>query len=193
MRHLLLPDKCISRRHRHNDFLISTMVVINYVSQERLARNPWWLSYSRSFSRKRLIMLLCTRCSRILQVTDVRETSQIFYHHSWTGVQCVLLSNLLVHVFSSAQKCLKDLGEYMSYFFSCNFEYAYVGIESGPAALCGFRSLSSLMTPFKPILILGIDGGGLWPLFGMELIFSCVHSDWNWSFRMSAFLDLSLC
>ena len=50
----------------------------------------------------------------------------------------------------------------------------YIGTESGPAALCGFRSLSSLMTPFKPIFILSIDGCGLGPLFGMELIFSCI-------------------
>ena len=33
------------------------------------------------------------------------------------------------------------------------------------------------MTPFKPTLILGIDGHGLGPLFGMELVFSCVYSD----------------
>ena len=58
---------------------------------------------------------------------------------------------------------------------------------SGPAALCGLMFLSSLVTPPVCIVMSGMVGYGLSPRSGMVSWGSCVNTEENCLFRISAF------
>ena len=53
------------------------------------------------------------------------------------------------------------------------------GILSGPVALCGFKLVKSFMTPLWWIIIGGISGVELTPIYGMLLRSSDVKTDEN--------------
>ena len=65
-------------------------------------------------------------------------------------------------------------------------------MSSGPAALCGFKFLSNLLTPSSRIMMSGIDGISLSLSVGKSDSLSCVNCDWYCIFNSSAFPLLSV-
>ena len=65
-------------------------------------------------------------------------------------------------------------------------------MSSGPAALCGFKFLSNLLTPSSRIMMSGIDGISLSLSVGKSDSLSCVNWDWYCIFNSSAFPLLSV-
>ena len=64
---------------------------------------------------------------------------------------------------------------------------------SGPVALCGLMFLSNLYTPFSVIVMFCIAEYGDGPLCGMFVWSSCVYTDLNCAFSISALSFASLC
>ena len=139
-------------------------------------------------------MLLVIMCSNDLQQIAVKDTGLWFttlcvspFLKIGTTLACFQSTGILPLSIESWKK-----NDWNGDSSSDELFKKWAGILSGPVALWGSILFSNFISPLVLIFISGMVGWGLWPLFGMVVVSSVVNALLNCSFKMLAWIFVSL-